>query len=814
VLREYRKQPQGFADLLNAFALVSEGALLQKDGSLVAAWRYEGPDMESAMADELAVLAAQVSGALRDLGNGWMVQADTIRRPAPGYPERGAFPDTTSLLIDEERRRQYLLAGATYESLCVFTVCYLPPPDVQAKVSDFFVDGRDAQRALPGWESVLLGFLRRRDELEDALSDRLVLQRMDSEEVLSFLHTCATGLSHSLRVPQVPVDLDHLIGSEDLVGGFEPRVGSLHIRPIAITGYPAESFPGILDFLNHLPIPYRWSNRFISLDPATAEARLRVLRRNWWQRRQGLSGMVKEALRYSGDTFGNRNAVRMAEDADDAVTEATSGLVRFGYYTNVLLLFGEDPGDLEAQARVVLREFQHQGFAARVETVNALEAFLGSIPGHGYRNVRRPIVHTLNFADLIPTTSIFPGLPTNPCPFYPVGSPPLFTANTSGCTPFRFHLHVSDVGHTLVIGPTGSGKSTLLGLLMAQFLRYEGAQVFAFDKGYSAFVLTKAVRGDHYDVAGPEAAELAFTPLAHVDDPGERMWAQDWVESLLALQSVKVTPAHRAAIASALARLGGGESRTLTDFVHTVQHHDVRDGLRHYTLEGAMGRLLDAESDGLSGTGNFQVFELEHLLRLGPANVIPVLLYLFHRIEQRLAGAPSLLVLEEAWLLLDHPVFAPKIEEWLRVLRKRNCAVVLASQSLAEVYASPKRDLLLESCPTKIFLPNPEARSSHSSAQYRELGLSSRQIELIADSVPKRHYYVLSPLGRRLIELALGPIALSFIGVAGPEDRRRVQALVDVEGDRWPIAWLQVRGVPAAAEEWMHGEEELRNAKT
>ena len=523
--------------------------------------------------------------------------------------------------------------------------------------------------------------------------------------------------------------------------------------------------------------------------------------------------MVKEALRQGGDTFGNRDAVRMAEDADDAVAEATSGLVRFGYYTNVLLLFGEVPRDLEAQARAVLREFQHQGFAARVETVNALEAFLGSIPGHGYRNVRRPLVHTLNFADLIPTTSIFPGLPTNPCPFYPVGSPPLFTANTSGCTPFRFHLHVSDVGHALVIGPTGSGKSTLLGLLMAQFLRYEASQVFAFDKGYSAFVLTKAVRGDHYDVAGPEAAELAFTPLARIDDPGERIWAQDWVESLLALQSVTVTPAHRAAVASALQRLGSGEGRTLTDFLHTVQHHGVRDGLRHYTLEGAMGRLLDAESDGLSGTGKFQIFELEHLMRLGPANVIPVLLYLFHRIEQRLTGAPSLLVLEEAWLLLDHPIFAPKIEEWLRVLRKRNCAVVLASQSLGEVYASPKRDLLLESCPTKIFLPNPEARSSHSSAQYRELGLSPRQIELIADSVPKRHYYVLSPLGRRLIELALGSIALAFIGVSGPEDRRRVQALIDVEGDRWQIAWLRERGLPEAAEEWMHWEEELRNAK-
>jgi type IV secretion system protein VirB4 len=812
VLREYRKRPQGFADLLNPFALVSEGVFLQKDGSLMTAWIYEGPDMESATSEELAVLASHVAAAFRDLGNGWMVQADSLRRTALAYPGRGAFPDATSLLVDEERRRQYLRAGATYETLCVLTVCHLPPPDVQAKVSDFFVEVGEASGAHRGWETVLQGFLRRCDELEDALSDRLALKRMDSPEILGFLHTCATGLAHALRVPRVPIDLDYFIGSEDLVGGFEPRVGLLNIRPIAITGYPSESFPGILDFLNHLAIPYRWSNRFILLDATTAEARLRVLRRNWWQKRQGLSGMVKEALRQGGDTFGNRDAVRMAEDADDAVTEATSGLVRFGYYTSVLLLFGEDRRLLDARARAVLREFQHQGFAARVETVNALEAFLGSIPGHGYRNVRRPLIHTLNFADLIPTTSVFPGLPTNPCPFYPPASPPLFTANTSGCTPFRFHLHVSDVGHSLVIGPTGSGKSTLLGLIMAQFLRYEGAQVFAFDKGYSAFLLTKAVRGNHYDVAGPDAAGLAFTPLARVDEPSERLWAQDWLESLMALQSITVTPAHRSAIASALVRLGSGEGRTLTDFLHTVQHHDVRNGLRHYTLEGAMGRLLDAESDGLSGMGAFQVFELEHLLRLGPANVIPVLLYLFHRIEQRLTGDPSLLILEEAWILLDHPVFAPKIEEWLRVLRKQNCAVVLASQSLAEVYASPKRDLLLESCPTKIFLPNSEARSSHSSTQYRALGLSSRQTELIAGSVPKRHYYVVSPLGRRLIELALGPIALSFIGVSSPSDRKRAQRLFDKEEDDWQSTWLRERGLSQAAEEWKSLQEDLRNA--
>ncbi len=130
---------------------------------------------------------------------------------------------------------------------------------------------------------------------------------------------------------------------------------------------------------------------------------------------------------------------------------------------------------------------ENLGFTARVETVNAVEAFLGTIPGHTIENVRRPIMHTLNLAHLMPLTTIWPGLARNPCPFYPQPAPPLTFAATTGATPFRLSLHVGDVGHTLVLGMTGGGKSTLLGLLMAQHYRYAKAQIFAFDKGYSAF---------------------------------------------------------------------------------------------------------------------------------------------------------------------------------------------------------------------------------------------------------------------------------------------------------------------------------------
>ena len=799
MLREDRTRALGLPDLLNFAALVDDGVVLNKDGSLLAGWWYSGPDMESASHEEMAILSSQVNGALLRLGNGWMFQADAIRRSSTGYPDAAAFRDSSTALIDEERRQQYESGDSTYESLYALTVTYLPPRDVQAKLGGWFVEGEGERVA--GHEVVLRSFRRNLAELEDALGNRLSVSRMTSEDLLSFLHLCVTGISQPLRVPRVPMYLDALLGSQDLFGGFKPRVGGNHLRSIAVTGYPAESSPGMLDFLNHLPVEYRWSNRFIPLDPNTAEARLKLIRRNWFQKRQGLTGMIKQAMNMGEPSFGNRDAVAMAEDADDAVEEASSGTVRFGYYTSVIVLSGEDQVALDGAARQVCRGLQHRGFGSRLEDVNALEAYLGTIPGHGYRNVRRPLVHTLNFADLIPTTSIWPGLEENSSPYFPKGSPALLYANTSGSTPFRFNLHVSDVGHTLVIGPTGSGKSTLIGLMMAQFFRYPEAQVFAFDKGHSSFVLANAAGGDHYDIAGDEDEELAFYPLAATDRPEERVWAEGWLEILLGLQGVQITPAHRQAIHVALERLGASESRTLTDFVNTIQDREIRDGLRHYTLQGATGRLLDAEEDGLS-EGRFQVFEMEHLMNMGDVNAVPVLTYLFHRVEQRLTGRPTLIVIEEAWLMLTHGLFAEKLEEWLRVLRKANAAVVFVTQSLSEIFHSPKRDLLLESCPTKIFLPNPEARAEQTSQLYHRIGLSDRQIEILAGAIPKREYYYLSPLGRRLIDLGLGPVALSFVGASGREDLERVRKLISEFGPNWPAVWLCRRGLVEWGELW------------
>jgi type IV secretion system protein VirB4 len=366
----------------------------------------------------------------------------------------------------------------------------------------------------------------------------------------------------------------------------------------------------------------------------------------------------------------------------------------------------------------------------------------------------------------------------------------------SGSTPFRLNLHVDDVGHTLIFGPTGSGKSTLLALVAAQFRRYGNAQLFVFDKGRSMQPLTLAAGGDHYEVGegqGADTPALAFCPLADLSTEGDRAWATEWIEMLVALQGVTVTPDYRNAISRQVALMAESRGRSLSDFVSGVQMREIKDALHHYTVDGPMGQLLDAEADGLS-LGSFQTFEIEQLMNLGERSLVPVLAYLFRRIEKRLTGAPSLIVLDEAWLMLGHPVFRDKIREWLKVLRKANCAVVLATQSISDAERSGIIDVLKESCPTKICLPNGAAREPGTREFYERIGFNERQIEIVATALPKREYYVASPDGRRLFDMALGPLALAFAGASGKEDLKRISALRAEHGADWPIPWLKERG--------------------
>jgi type IV secretion system protein VirB4 len=219
------------------------------------------------------------------------------------------------------------------------------------------------------------------------------------------------------------------------------------------------------------------------------------------------------------------------------------------------------------------------------------------------------------------------------------------------------------------------------------------------------------------------------------------------------------------------------QQRTLTGLKALLQSHELRQAFDHFTLGGPYGDILDADHE-VFAVEKWQCFDLESLMET-PAIVPPVLSYIFHVLEKRLTGAPTMLILDEAWLFLEHPLFQAKIREWLKTLRKMNTSVIFATQSVADILESEITSALLESCPSRIFLPNNRALEPNVEKAYLRLGLNSRQIQILSTALPKRQYYFESNQGNCLFDLGLGPIALAFCGVSRAEEKQLVCELHD-----------------------------------
>lgn len=809
-LKKHQSTEAGLADLLNYAAVVDDGVIVGKNGSFMAAWLYKGSDNASATDVEREMNSFRINQALANMGSGWMVHVDAVRRPAPNYshPSQSNFPDPVSAAIDEERRRTFEGLGNLYEGFFIITVTWFPPMLAERKfVELMFHDDSDKPNNKARTHHLIDFFKKEVKNIESRMSSAVSMERLRGQKImnedgstvthdefLQWLQFCVTGINHAVMLPTNPIYIDNLIGGKELYTGVTPKLGRKFIQVVAIEGFPLESSPGILTRLAELPVEYRWSNRFIFMDHHEAVSHLEKFRKKW---KQKIRGFFDQVFNTNGGTV-DEDAVSMVADAASAIAETNSGMVAQGFYTSVVVLMDESRSVVETAALQLEKAINAMAFTARVETINTMDAFMGSLPGHGVENVRRPLINTMNLADLIPTSTIWTGENFAPNPLMPPNSPPLMHGLTSGNSPFRVNIDVRDLGHTIMFGPTRAGKSTHLAILAMSWRRYSNARLFTFDKGMSMYPSCKAAGGAHYVVAGA-GEKLAFAPLSNLVTRSRRAWAMGWIDDLLALNGLKTTPEQRNLIAETIIEMGTVEEKegrpgTLSEFTAKVQDIDIRAALKDYTIDGLMGHLLDAEEDQLS-ISDFITFEIEHLMDLGDRYALPVLLYLFMRIQEALDGRPTLIILDEAWLMLGHDVFREKIREWLKTLAKKNCRVLMATQNLSDASQSGILDVIVESTATKIYLPNMYARDEAATALYLRMGLNLRQIEIIATAQQKRDYYLVSEKGRRLYSLALGPLALSFVGATGPDDIAIIKKLEEQHGDAWVHVWLHDRGL-------------------
>jgi type IV secretion system protein VirB4 len=422
---------------------------------------------------------------------------------------------------------------------------------------------------------------------------------------------------------------------------------------------------------------------------------------------------------------------------------------------------------------------------------------VGSIPGNGWDNIRKPMINAGNFAEMVMPVEHWQGTEHIDSRFFPKGTPVPFLSVGTSRSPFYLPSHIRGVAHQLVIGPTTGGKSTLLGALVAATTGIPDVRIVWLDRDYSSFVLAHALGADYRELAADGSSPIC--PLEYLDHENGVARLFDWFVRLFARWDIQLDEVQVADLTEALETAKSERLRTMTLLMHLVQDQRMRGVLVNYVTGGKWGHIFDGTPVEHAEPARLTVIEMRQLDELGPRAAAPATELIVHGVEVGLGKSPTFVFADEAWKLLADPVSKEWLYTGLRTFRKYNAGFIFATQSLTEVANSDYRDLLLESCYGKIFLPNSEVQGAYVREAYLKLGLTEREIEIIGSAIPQREYYFHSSLGKRKFTLDLGPIALGLCGATGiPDVALAREILAEYGPEKFLEAWLHARGLGPA----------------
>lgn len=747
-----------------------------KDGALQVTMRYRGPDLDSSIKEELEEITVRLQDAVASMKTDMVLYFEAQRTPSTSYSREVFFPDPITKAIDAERYKLFS-SGMYFESNFYLTMSWLPPKDRKEKIKELVIEGKEHKKLKA--DDILVNFKEQVYKFWQSLrSVNILVEFLSPDEMLSYFYSTVSNSARQLHVPDNAALIDNYLYDTPLTGGLEPMIGQKHQRVISPIKYPRDVIFGLFDKFNKLDFPYRWVTRVYCLSKEDVLDKLDVYKRQWKGKLQSLTSALGDVLFRNGASKMediNDNTIDRLGEIRDSLNAVETDHISFIYYSTMVILADDDPEVADERAKTIRQEFINHGFKAEIEDFNAVDAWFSSIPGLTGHNVRRPMISTGNLIHLMPLSNSWGGDAWNKR----LNGPPLLYTLTSGKSPYKLNIHVGEVGHTLVVGPTGAGKSVLLNCMEAAFRKYKDARVIIFDKGASSKILTLGVGGKFYNL-GKEGGELSFQPLAKIDERNELQWVQEWICDYLKEENIEITPERKGVIRDALTTLAGMDKqfRTVTGFISFLNDKKLKEALYPLSLEddkgnaGEYGAMFDSNVDSLT-ISSWQSFEMESLMN-SKRIVGTTLMYIFHRIEEEiksttneLSGGPTLIVLDECWVFFDNPLFSDKIREWLKTLRKYNASVVFATQSLEDISKTAIFDTILNSCMSRIFLPNTTALTETNKELYTRFGLNSQQISIIAHAQARRDYYYNSPNGSRLFSLALEdcPLTMAYVSV-------------------------------------------------
>ncbi|MGB3470211.1 MAG: VirB4 family type IV secretion/conjugal transfer ATPase [Erythrobacter sp.] len=762
--------------------LVDESTVLLRDGSIMSAIQVPGLLFETEDSDALNAHAATREVMLRSALDARFVLYHHVIRRRVEVELDAEFPDPLSRHIDA-RWKERLAGGSLFINDQFVTLIRRPArgkTGLPEKVSKFFSrrgaeepeadpkDLRSLRAAITGLTASLSAYGAAVLGDYDAPGSK----GGTNSEMLELLSALYNGEMRPVRRPAKDADIGHMLpyrrvsfglDAMELRGSADPDFSAI----LGLKDYPEATSPGLLDGLLRLPYEMVVTESYAPNERTTARERIDLALRR--------SRSVDE------EAAAERNDMMAARDA------LGNGGVGFGDHHLTVLVRERTLDRLDDATAACAAALADTGAIAVREDTNLEPAFWGQFPGNEDYIVRRALISSANMAGF----GSFHGFALGQASGNYWGDAVTLLETTSA-TPFFFNFHHGDLGNFSVIGPSGSGKTVVMNFLAAQAQKFSPRTIL-FDKDRGAELFIRGI-GGRYDRINP-GEPTGFNPLSLPDTPTNRAFLRDWLAVLLSADGPEEFACVSAAVDAAYANdaslrrlrhfkelLAGAkrpETGDLADRLGAWIGAGVGDGGEH-------AWLFDNERDALDLDQRVLGFDMTQLLE-NPRLRTPVMMYLFHRIEERLDGKPTMILIDEGWKALDDEVFAARIRDWLKTLRKRNALVGFATQSARDALESRISTALVEQTATMVFMPNSRARPEDYCDGF---GLTEHELALIR-TLPahSRCFLVRQPDASVVVRLDLSGAPEVLTLLSGRESSvRRLDLLREAVGDD-PSAW-------------------------
>ncbi|KND57715.1 Conjugative transfer protein TrbE [Candidatus Burkholderia verschuerenii] len=801
--------------------LVTPELVLNKDGSLLTVFEFDGVDADSPNPGDITAARDNLDHACRNFDHRVTAWWRMSHRRVKGTID-GEFTSAAAARIDAINqanigsgkyfKNSHSLALAftpetgisrvfdkisyhmTVGGKNLFVTMFEAAKDMVLARSAFAFDLTKIQNEIKRFESVIDGFT--------GGVTRLNMKRLQLQNILSFLHQRANPSTPKRRVRYPVTMLDtHLTETEVTIGAtelmFESAHGKVYARIIGVKEWMGFQ-EAALDVLAQVDAELDVCVMFRFLDTSRASSYIKKIRGFYKVAAFNPVAILKQWATKE-EQKNDEGRELLAKEAGDALAKLDAEDQQYGFANISVVVYGSTPEVCEDATRQVVGVIGNAGFGVIQEKTNLFASWSATLPGRWDQQKRLQFVETPAISDIAPLCSVGEGKKINDWLTEQSG----IKTGPLTCLPTRHRTlqyvdlhHPGGKAHLLVVGPIGGGKSVLMNFFMEQTVRH-GARRIRFDKDGSTRIPTLLGGGRFIDATGRFEAATSVNPLSMIGDEAHWPYVTDWVKLVIEGEDFTCTPQHETDIDDrirTLAKAYPPEKWRLSGLI-TLLPAELREQLFVWTEGQKNGRFFDHVEDGFSISDNLSI-EMGDLFQNYPVAAALFMDYAFYRIAQILDGKRyTVIEIEEAGFFFTYSKFYARLEIWAVTIRKLNAALLMATQSLGQLARVPNFEILKENIPNIIYLPNSDAINNQS--LYRDIfGLTAHQIKMISDAVPNRDYLWVTATQTRMLQAQFPKEALAYLRSDG-----RAQALLDKHVMSGSPHWQQdyVRDVLASA---------------